>query len=154
MRTRLLILTALYLTSGLSQEDSRKLLGKWHSVETSKGGIGAVLNFRTSSSFDYSPGAVIAGRYRVEERSVITSYDNGDPETTMTIESLNAETLRLGAPQGAGSVALKRMGRPEDPTNLLLGSWVTVATMPGMPSHGYYYFRNNGTMTFNIPFRT
>jgi hypothetical protein len=154
MRVRLVILTALYLTSGLSQQDDYKLLGKWRSVETSKGGIGAVLNFRTNNIFDYSPGAVIAGKYRVAENQVITTYDNGDPEDAMTIESLTAETLRLGAPQGAGSTNLKRVGRPEDPTNLLLGSWVTVATMPGMPSHGYYYFRKDGTTTFNIPFRT
>jgi len=159
MIVRLLILTALYLTSGLSQEDN-KLLGKWRSVETSKGGIGAILNFRTNRLFDYSPGAVIGGRYRVEESRVITSYDNGEPETTMTIESLSAETLRLGAPrdagttQRAGSVNLKRVGPPEDPNNLLVGSWVTVATMPGMPSHGYYYFRSDGTETLNIPFRT
>ena len=160
MTVRLLILTALYLTCGLSQEDSRKLLGKWRSVETSKGGIGAILNFRTNRTFDYSPGAVIGGRYRVEQNRVITSYDNGERETTMTIESLTAETLRLGppenagTPQGAGSVNLKRVGPPEDPNNLLLGSWITVATMPGMPSHGYYYFRGDGTETFNIPFRT
>jgi len=154
MRVRLLILTALSLTSGMSQEDSRKLLGKWRSVETSKGGIGAILNFRTNSVFDYSPGAVISGRYSVEASRVVTTHDNGDPETTMTIESLTAETLRLGAPEGEGSLNLKRVGRPEDPNNLLVGSWVTVATMTGMPSHGYYYFRSDGTETFNIPFRT
>jgi hypothetical protein len=158
MIVRLAILTALYLTSGLSQEGSRKLMGKWRSVETSKGGIGAVLNFRTNGSFDYSPGAVIGGTYRIEQNRVITSYENGDPETTMTINSLTAETLRLGAPESAGtpggSFDLKRVGRPEDPNNLLRGVWVTVATMPGMPNHGYYYFRSDGTSTFNIPFRT
>jgi len=26
--------------------------------------------------------------------------------------------------------------------------------MPEMPSHGFYYFRSDGTETFNIPFRT
>jgi len=29
-----------------------------------------------------------------------------------------------------------------------------VAAMPDTPNHGYYYFRNNGTETFNIPFLT
>ncbi len=120
MIVRLLILTALYLTNGLSQEENRRLLGKWRSVETSKGGIGAILDFRTNRIFDYSPGAVIGGRYRVEQSHVITSYDNGERETTMTIESLTPEMLRLGppenagTPQGAGSVNLKRVGPPED----------------------------------------
>src|SRR5437879_1233562 len=160
MLRRLAILIALYITSGLSQEASRQLLGKWRSVETSKGGIGAVLNFRANGTFDYSPGAVIGGTYRLEQSRVITRYENGDPEDSMTIQSLTADTLRLGppsdagVPEGAGSFDLKRIGRPEDPNNLLLGAWVTVAAMPDTPNHGYYYFRNNGTETFNIPFLT
>jgi len=160
MIVRLAILIALFIASGLSQETSRKLLGKWRSVETSKGGIGAVLNFRANGTFDYSPGAVIGGTYRIEQNRVITAYENGDPENSMTIQSVSADTLRLGPPsdaglpEGAGSFDLKRVGRPEDPNNLLLGAWVTVATMPETPSHGYYYFRSDGTETFNIPFRT
>jgi hypothetical protein len=161
MITRLAILIALYLASGLSQEgNSRKLLGKWRSVETSKGGIGATVNFRGGGIFDYSPGAIVGGTYRVEQNRLITTYENGDPETSMSIQSLTADTLQLGPPsdapvrQGAGLLDFRRIGRPNDPNDLLLGAWVTVAIMPGMPSHGYYYFRRDGTETFNIPFRT
>jgi hypothetical protein len=50
--------------------DGNRILGKWRSVETSKGGIGAVLNFRPNGTFDYSPGAVIAGTYRIETSRV------------------------------------------------------------------------------------
>lgn len=156
----LVLVGVCYVTAGLSQDGNRKMLGKWRSVETSKGGIGATVNFRVNGSFDYSPGAVVSGTYRVEENRLITSYENGDPETSMSIQSLTADTLRLGppsdarAPEGAGALDFKRIGRPDDPKNLLLGAWVTIGTMPGMPSHGYYYFRRDGTETFNIPFRT
>jgi len=116
--------------------------------------------FPGNGSFDYSPGAVVAGKYRMEQNRLITSYENGDLETSMTIQSVTADTLRLGppsngtVPEGAGALDFKRVGRADDPNNLLLGVWVTVATMPGMARHGYYYFRSNGIETFNIPFRT
>jgi len=96
----------------------------------------------------------------MEQNRLITSYENGDLETSMTIQSVTADTLRLGppsngtVPEGAGALDFKRVGRADDPNNLLLGVWVTVATMPGMARHGYYYFRSNGIETFNIPFRT
>lgn len=82
---------------GLSQTDHQKLLGKWRSVETSKGGIGAIVDFRADGTFDYRPGAVIGGRYRVEDNRLVTAYDNGDPETILTIDALTNATLRLSA---------------------------------------------------------
>jgi hypothetical protein len=73
-------------------------------VETSKGGIGAIVDFHSNGTFDYSPGAVIGGRYRVENNRLVTTYDNGDPETTMTIESVTDTVLRLSVDKGARSI--------------------------------------------------
>ena len=47
MIVRMLVLIGVcYMTDDLSQDGSRRLLGKWRSLETSKGGIGAIVNFR------------------------------------------------------------------------------------------------------------
>jgi hypothetical protein len=136
--------------TGLSEEKAQ-LLGMWRSVTTSKGGIGALLNFRPDGRFEYMPAAIVAGRYTVEDKRLTT--DTGGEQVVMNIEALSAETLRLGVPK-AGSLDLKRIGRMDDAADLLLGVWVTVQTMQGMPSRGYYYFRRDGTETFTIPFRT
>ncbi|MEO8053267.1 MAG: hypothetical protein ABI833_22940, partial [Acidobacteriota bacterium] len=35
------------------------LIGRWRSVETSKGGIGAVYLFHADGTVDFSPGAIV-----------------------------------------------------------------------------------------------
>jgi len=151
MVPRLALLGALCVMTGLSEEKAQ-LLGMWRSVTTSKGGIGALLNFRSDGRYEYMPAAIVAGRYMVEDKRLVTTDTDGE-QVVMNIEALSAETLRLGVPK-AGSLDLKRVGRMDDAADLLLGAWITVQTMQGMPSRGYYYFRRDGTETFTIPFRT
>jgi hypothetical protein len=152
MILRLALLSALCVFSGFGEQQGSKLLGKWRSVTMSKGGIGALLDFRPGGRFDYIPAAIVPGRYSVEEQR-LTMTDSDGEQTVMNIEAISTETLRLGVPK-AGSLDLKRVGRPEDPEHLLLGVWVTVQAMEGLPSRGYYYFRSDGTETFTVPFRT
>jgi hypothetical protein len=150
----IVLLSAVCIATGVCEEGGGKLLGKWRSVTVSKGGIGALLNFYADGRFDYMPAAIVAGQYRVEGEKVITALDDGEPEYAMTIKSVTAETLGLVMREKLPSLDLKRVGRPEDPDHPLLGTWVSTATVPGMPAHGYYYFRNNGRETLVIPFRT
>jgi len=147
---RLTILSFLWAGGAMSQKEGGTLLGKWRSVVVSKGGIGAIVDFHADGTFDYSPGAVLGGRYRIEGKSLILALDDGEPEDKQTIESLTAGALRLGP------LDFRRVGRAEDAANLLLGVWITVKAMPGMPGtpHGYYYFRRDGRQTFVIPFLT
>jgi hypothetical protein len=150
---RILLVAAAFVSLSYSEQRNRNLLGKWRSVTTSRGGIGALLNFRADGSFDYIPAAILSARYRIEGKQLISTPDNGDAEDTLTIESVASQNLRLDR-AGAGAVDLKRVGPVEDPNNLILGSWVTVRTMQGLPQRAYYYFRNDGTETFTVPFRT
>jgi hypothetical protein len=152
MILRLALLSALCVFSGFGEERGSKLLGKWRSVTTSKGGIGALLDFRPGGRFDYIPAAIVPGQYSVEEQR-LTITDSSGEQTVMNIEAISREALRLGIPK-AGSLDLKRVGQPEDPEHLLLGVWVTVQAMEGLPSRGYYYFRSDGSETFTVPFRT
>ena len=144
---RILTLIVLSLGAGLAQNENGTLLGKWRSVEISRGGIGAVVDFHADGTFDYSPGAVLGGRFTAEKGLLVIIFENGESDS-QPIESMTRDGLRLGG------IAFRRVGTPEDPSNLLIGVWVTVATMQGLPSHGYYYFRRDGRETFFIPFRT
>jgi len=113
------------------------------------------VDFHSNGNFDYSPGAVIGGRYRVENNRLVTTNDSGDPETIVTIESVTDGLLRLSVDKG-GSLDYKRVSRTENPSNPLFGTWVTVAPMQGLPNkvYGYYYFRRDGRETFVVPFLT
>jgi hypothetical protein len=152
MILRLALLSALCVFSGFCEEQESKLLGKWRSVTTSKGGIGALLDFRQGGKFEYIPAAIVAGRYSVEEQRLTIRDPSGEP-VVMNIEAMSTEALRLGMPK-AGSLDLKPVSQLEDPEHLLLGVWVTVHTMEGLLNRGYYYFRSDGTETFTVPFRT
>ena len=149
MTLRSAIFIALCVTGGLCQEQGATLLGKWRSVETSKGGIGAVVDFHADGTFDYMPGAVLGGHYRVDGKQIVFTPENGEPEYSQALESLLATTMRLG------TLDFERVGKADASNNLLLGVWKTVRTMPSAPaSHGYFYFRNDGRQTFFIPFLT
>jgi hypothetical protein len=143
-----LVLAAFSPVVASGQDGSNTLLGKWRSVDTSKGGIGALVDFHSDGTFDYSPGALLGGRYKVENGQLVITLKNSPRPEVQSIQSLTKDALRLGA------LSFKRIGMPEDVANLLVGSWVTVGTMPDLPSHGYYYFRASGAVTFFIPFRT
>jgi len=149
MRPRLATLLALCAAVGLSQESGATLLGKWRSVETSNGGIGAVVDFHADGTFDYMPGAVLGGRYREEGKQIIITPENGEPAYPQVLDTLSASAMRLGM------LDFVRVGKPEAADKLLLGVWRTVRSMPSAPgSHGYYYFRPDGRETFFIPFLT
>jgi len=137
-----------------AQEATSTLLGKWRSVVISKGGIGAVIDFHSDGTFDYMPGAVLGGRYRIENNRIITVFENGDPEEVETIGAVSAGALRLVGSKPQQQLSFKRVGGVEDVDHLLIGTWVSTTTMPGLPAHGYYYFRRDGRETFFIPFRT
>ena len=73
----------------------------------------------------------------------------------MTIESVTDGLLRLSVDKG-GSLEYKCVGRTDNSSNPLLGTWITVAPMEGLPNkaYGYFYFRRDGRETFVIPFLT
>ena len=47
------------------------LTGRWRSVETSQGGIGAVYQFHADGTVDFSPGAIVDMPYRLEGDQLI-----------------------------------------------------------------------------------
>ena len=53
-KTFLVLLVLLQAASG----QQPNLVGRWRSVETSKGGIGAVYQFYADGALDFSPGAI------------------------------------------------------------------------------------------------
>ena len=75
MSMRALLLMLLTLSLAIAQPPSpnpaASLIGRWRSTETSKGGIGAVYQFRADGTFDFSPGAIVDMPYRMEGDQLI-----------------------------------------------------------------------------------
>src|SRR4051812_1810552 len=74
MRTPLLILLAtLPLASAqpTGASPGEALIRRWRSVETSKGGIGAVYQFHADGTIDFSPSAIVDMPYRVDGDELI-----------------------------------------------------------------------------------
>lgn len=49
----------LLLAAALPAQEAQSIVGRWRSVETSHGGIGALYEFRADDTFSFSPGAIV-----------------------------------------------------------------------------------------------
>jgi hypothetical protein len=137
----------------LSADDSAtKLLGRWRSLETSKGGIGAMFEFRKDGVVDYSPGAVVEMKYRIEgDQLVLPPATIGGPELKETMEWSGNDKLRLKASGGVW-VELARQGPAPDVKNPIVGEWTSSSEMAGKTMQSRYLFYPAGKGFLLIPF--
>ena len=118
------------------------LIGRWRSLETSKGGIGAIFEFRPDGVVDFSPGAVVEEDYRIEDRQVITSLGvkDGRPETKQPIRWSGPDRVLLGETSERGICTvgcppctcfdLTRVGSAIDLNNPIWGEWTLTQKLP------------------------
>src|SRR5262249_2913570 len=96
------------------------LLGRWRSLETSKGGIGSMLTFHANGVVDFSPGAVVEMSYRIEGGElVLPPATTTGPEQRQHMEFSGDNQLRLTTKAGGESatVNLTRNGSQPDRDN-------------------------------------
>ena len=142
MRTPLLILLAtLPLASGqqTGANPAASLIGRWRSVETSKGGIGAVYEFRADGTIDFSPCAIVDMPYRLEgDQLILPPATTTGPEMNSTLTWPSNDVLRMST-QGQNE-EYQRQGKA-DPRDRLLGEWLTSREMDGqrMPVQMFFY---------------
>jgi hypothetical protein len=167
---KLLLLIAMACTT-VSAAD-RTVIGRWRSLETSKGGIGGMFVFREDGTLEFSPGAVVEAKYRVEgNRLIMPGGTVNGPEQVYVVESSTKDELRLsqegsqpkeaktpGAPASAPSMRMTREGEVVDPKNLILGTWqspgsdkVSGRSAPIVKST--WQFRADGLFLLTMPFR-
>jgi hypothetical protein len=112
-------------------------------LETSRGGIGAVFMFRDNGVLDFSPGAVVEGKYRVEGNRLISPEENQNgPEI---IDSLSENELWLTFENTI--TEMTREGDIADPKNLISGTW----RIKSDKTSGTWQFRVNGTALMSSP---
>jgi hypothetical protein len=126
-----LSILALLTFAGAMAQDQRELIGRWRSAQTSKGGIGAMYEFRGDGSVDFSPGAIVEMNYRVQGDSIIfpSSRSAGPPDKVpMSWQEDDRLCLYLG---GSAWEVYERQGDRRDPQNALLGEWLTSRVLDG-----------------------
>jgi hypothetical protein len=99
------------------------LVGRWRSVETSEGSIGAMYEFKADSTMRFSPGAIVVMPYRLEG-------DSGGPEQKSTIAWTGEDLFRMSV-SGQDGGTYRRQGTRIDPRNPLVGEWLGSRQMDG-----------------------
>ena len=100
-------------------QDGSQLVGRWRSVETSKGGIGAMYDFGADGTVHFSPGAIVPTQYRLEGDRLTLSPSGGVAYTL----SWNGDDHMKLTVNGAGSEEYNRLGAEQSPRNKLVGEW-------------------------------
>jgi hypothetical protein len=169
---KLLLVIAMACTTGTAAD--RNMIGRWRSLETSKGGIGGMFVFREDGTLEFSPGAVVETEYRVEgNRLIMPGGTVNGPEQVWVIESLMKNELRLspeewqpkeapGAPASAPSMRMMREGEVVDPRKLILGTWQSSGQSPSSDKvsgrsapiiKSTWQFRADGFVLLTVPFQ-
>src|SRR5229473_5716400 len=83
------LLPLVLLCASADDTSSGQIVGRWRSLETSKGGIGAMYGFHANGVVDFSPGAVVEMPWRIEnDQLVLPSATVGGPEQKKSIKWL------------------------------------------------------------------
>jgi hypothetical protein len=136
----------------LWSQSSQGLVGRWRSVDVSKGGLGTTYEFRADGRVTSSLGATVEMPYRVEgDEIVLPSATKGGPEQRSRIAWRGDNNLRL---IGSGiDEAYQRSGQRADP-NKLIGEWVGSRDMGGSRVEVRFFFTGDGKSLLLIPFTT
>src|SRR5436190_20808073 len=146
---RFAIIVLVLVPSFLVAQTPSSLLGRWRSLETSKGGIGAMFEFHADRAVDFSPGAVVESAYRIEgNRLILPPGTKNGPEQKMAIDFIGQAKLHL-RPAGvdwseADSLELLRKGDRADASNLIFGEWNGIREINGRQLEAHWFFYPSG----------
>jgi len=135
------------------QPTSNNVVGRWRSLETSKGGIGVLYEFRSDGTVDFSPGAVVEMPWRVENNQLILpAATTGGTEQKLNLKWLGDNKLSWATE--AGVIELARVGNRADAGNPMLGEWIENREMAGRKLEAHWLFYPGGKILLLMPFAT
>ena len=137
-----------------AEEPPAGLLNRWRTTVVSKGGLGAMFEFRTGGVVFIRPGAVVDGVYSVEGNEMVLPplRENGPPNR-QTIDLKQPGKLRLLQGQQV-SMDLTRVGKAPSGNPTVVGEWVGMRKMDGQNLEMRIFFYASGKSLFLLPFST
>jgi hypothetical protein len=125
------------------------LAGRWRTAGSTKSGLGALFEFRDDGTFNFSVGAVVESKYRIEgTHLILPPGTNTGPEQRQTMEWLNVDHLVLN-----GNQTLSRQGAARDSANPILGEWTTPREAEGVKAEVTWFFEPAGKSLLVFPFK-
>src|ERR1035437_9894701 len=135
------------------QPSSASIVGRWRSLETSKGGLGSIIEFRSDGTVDFGIGAVVEMPWRIEnDQLILPSATNGGAEQKYTLKWLGENKFSLG--MEAYIQELARVGARADVGNPIIGEWIESREMAGHKLEVHWLFYLGGKLLFIMPFVT
>lgn len=132
---------------------SASIVGRWRSLGTSKGGIGAVFEFRSDGTVDFSPGAIVEAQWRIENNQLILpSETNGGAERKANLKWFGDNKLSLLSE--AAVIELARVGHRANAGGPLLGEWIENRDTAGSNLEAHWLFSMGRKLLFIMPFVT
>jgi hypothetical protein len=133
------------------QSSSASIVGRWRSLETSKGGLGAVYEFRPDGTVDFSPGAIVEMQWRVENNQLVVPPGTvGGDEQKYTLQWFSDS--KLGLKTEAGVTELTRLGERSHADKPIVGEWIEHREMAGRNLEAHWLFYLNSKLLFIMPF--
>lgn len=147
------VLVLLLLFVAFADDTASGIVGRWRSLETSKGGIGALYDFHTNGVVAYSPGAIVEISYRVEGDQFVfgPSTTNAAPEQKQSINWFGENRFRVGS--GDQAAELTRKGERTDSNNALTGEWSGTKNVGDHKVDTHWFFYPAGRGLLLIPFQ-
>ena len=130
-------------------QDAANLVGRWRSVETSKGGIGAMYDFAADGTARFSPGAIVPMQYRLNGDQLAFYPSEGQASS---LSWIGDDHMRMSV--NGGSEELTRLGARRDAENKLIGEWIGTRDMAGKRVVTHWIFGEDSNAVFMIRFLT
>lgn len=112
-----------------------------------------MFDFHPDGTLDYSPGAVVESRYRIDgDELILPPATVQGVEFRQTIEWSGENTLRLRQAQEVAE--LTRQGPRSDPANPIFGEWTGKRDMNGQTLTTHWFFYPGGRSLLLVPFLT
>jgi hypothetical protein len=135
------------------QSPSTSIVGRWRSLETSKGGIGAVYEFHSDGTVDFSYGAVFEVPWRIEHNElVLPAATVGGEEQKYTLQWLS--DTKLGLKTEAGVTELTRVANRSHADKSIVGEWIGHQELAGRDLEFHWLFYPDNKVLFVMPMTT
>lgn len=131
-------------------QDVAQIAGRWHSLETSKGGIGAMYEVDADGTAHFSPGAVVALPYRVAGDRL--SMGSGRNAAAYKLVWTDDDHMMLV--MGATAEKYSRLGSRGDSSNPIIGEWTAPRTMGENQVRVHLILGSDSNCLFMIRFLT
>jgi hypothetical protein len=116
------IVLLLAIAFAVDTQEQQTLVGRWRSLATSRGGIGATFMFYSEGTLELTTSVIVESKYRMEGDRLVTPGGSNGQDMVEVIELLSDKILRTRLTQTT-DLQMTREGPIGDRNQPIVGSW-------------------------------